>query len=124
MLLLPLAYAAACFFSKRREWQWRGHRFALPGGRMALAQLGLSMLNHLSAAVIAVPTHVPGGLGVLEAVYIGMLGGQVAPSRLLAGLLTFRALYYLVPLACAALLHVLLEVIARRRPRTRVPHAQ
>jgi glycosyltransferase 2 family protein len=141
MLALPLAYVVACFRSKRREWRWRDHAFELPGGRMALAQLGLSTLNwaligaivwllmpralsygtvlatQLSAAVIAVPTHVPGGLGVLEAVFIGVLGGTVPQSALLAGLLTYRALYYLLPLALAAVLHLALELGARRRRR-------
>jgi glycosyltransferase 2 family protein len=139
MLALPLGYAAACFFAKRREWRWRDHAFELPSGRMALAQLAVSTLNwaligaivwllmprelsygtvlatQLSAAVIAVPTHVPGGLGVLEAVFIAVLGGQVPKGQLLAGLLAFRALYYLVPLATAAALHLALEVSARRR---------
>lgn len=146
MAALPLAYAAACFTSKRREWHWRRHRFVLPSGRLALAQIGVSTLNwaligavvwqlmpdalpygtvlatQLSAAVIAVPTHVPGGLGVLEAVFLVLLGNQVHSGRLLAGLLAFRALYYLVPLAVAALLHVALELGARRRRRRTVFH--
>jgi glycosyltransferase 2 family protein len=138
MVALPLAYLAACFFSKRREWRWRDPVFVLPGGRMALAQLGVSTLNWaligtivwlllprelawgtvlatlLSAAVIAVPTHVPGGLGVLEAVFVAVLGDQVAPARLVAALLAYRALYYLVPLALATTLHFYLEALARR----------
>jgi glycosyltransferase 2 family protein len=141
MVALPLAYVAACFFAKRREWAWRAHRFALPSGRLALAQLGLSSLNwaligaivwqlmprelsfgtvlatQLSAAVIAVPTHVPGGLGVLEAVYVGVLGARVPTASLLAALLAFRALYYVLPLAVAAALHLALEFGARRRAK-------
>lgn len=139
MVALPVAYLAACFFAKRREWAWREHRFTLPSGRQALAQLGLSSLNwaligaivwqlmprelgygtvlatQLSAAVIAVPTHVPGGLGVLEAVYVGVLGGRVPTTSLVAALLAFRALYYVLPLAVAAALHLALELGARRR---------
>lgn len=146
MAALPLAYVAACFGSKRREWHWRRHRFVLPSGWLALAQIGLSTLNwaligavvwqlmpdklsygtvlatQLSAAVIAVPTHVPGGLGVLEAVFLVVLGTQVHTGRLLAGLLAFRALYYLVPLAVAVVLHVALELGARRRHRRTVFH--
>jgi len=141
MVALPLAYVAACSLAKRREWAWREHRFTLPSGRLALAQLGLSSLNwaligaivwqlmprelsygtvlatQLSAAVIAVPTHVPGGLGVLEAVYVGMLGARVPTASLLAALLAFRALYYVLPLAVAAALHLALELGARRRAK-------
>jgi glycosyltransferase 2 family protein len=141
MVALPLAYLAACFVAKRREWTWREHRFTLPSGRLALAQLGLSSLNwaligaivwqlmprelgygvvlatQLSAAVIAVPTHVPGGLGVLEAVYVGVLGARVPTPSLLAALLAFRALYYVLPLAVAAALHLALELGARRRAK-------
>jgi uncharacterized membrane protein YbhN (UPF0104 family) len=141
MVVLALAYAAACFRSKRREWHWRQHRFVLPSGRLALAQLALSSLNwaligavvwtllpanlgfgtvlatHLSAAVIAVPTHVPGGLGVLEAVYVAVLGDETTRNQLIAGLLAFRALYYLAPLVVAAALHLLIEAAERRRRR-------
>ena len=139
MAALPLAYVAACFGARRREWRWRAHRFELPSGPLALAQLALSSLNwaligavvwqlmppvlaygrvlatHLSAAVIAVPTHVPGGLGVLEAVFVSVLGRDVPAARLLAGLLVFRSLYYLVPLALATALHLALELGVRRR---------
>jgi uncharacterized membrane protein YbhN (UPF0104 family) len=141
MVVLPLAYVLACWRSTRREWHWREHRFVLPSARMALAQLALSSLNwaligavvwlllpdtlgygtvlatHLSAAVIAVPTHVPGGLGVLEAVYVAVLGDETTRNQLIAGLLAFRALYYLAPLVVAAALHLVLEAAERRRRR-------
>jgi uncharacterized membrane protein YbhN (UPF0104 family) len=143
MVLLPLTYVLACWRSTRREWRWRDHRFVLPSGRMALAQLALSSLNwaligavvwlllpdtlgygtvlatHLSAAVIAVPTHVPGGLGVLEAVYVAVLGDEATRNQLIAGLLAFRALYYLAPLVVAAALHLLIEAAERRRRRAK-----
>jgi glycosyltransferase 2 family protein len=67
--------------------------------------------------VIAVPTHVPGGLGVLEAVYVAVLGARVPTASLLAALLAFRALYYVLPLAVAAALHLVLELGARRRAK-------
>jgi glycosyltransferase 2 family protein len=75
--------------------------------------------THLGAAVIAVPTHVPGGLGVVEAVYLGALGPRASAAALLAALLAFRALYYLVPLALAAALHLAFELAARRRGQPR-----
>ena len=139
MIAVPLAYVVSCFASKKREWRWRDHAFVLPSGRMALAQLGISSLNWsliativwlllpkeltygtvlatlLSAAVIGAATHVPGGLGVLEAVFIAALSGQVPAHTLIAALLAYRALYYLAPLLVAAAMHFTLEAVAKRR---------
>jgi uncharacterized membrane protein YbhN (UPF0104 family) len=137
MLAVPLAYVTLCFRSRRRKWHWRNHAFTLPSGRMALAQIGLSTLNwlligtivwllmpqglgygtvvatQLSAAMLAVPTHIPGGLGVLEGVFVAALGGKAAANGLIAALLAYRALYYLVPLAVGAALYFGLEATAR-----------
>ena len=55
----------------------------------------------LVAAVAGVIAHVPAGLGVLEAVFIALLSHRVPQAELLAALLAYRALYYLVPLALA-----------------------
>jgi phosphatidylglycerol lysyltransferase len=48
-------------------------------------------------------SHVPGGLGVIEAVVILMLP-SVPADALFASLLAYRVVYYLVPLVVAALL--------------------
>jgi hypothetical protein len=138
MAAVSVAYIAACFFSARREWRWRTHTFELPSGPLALAQLGLSSLNWaligtivwmllpaeigwftvlvtlLSAAIVGAATHVPGGLGVLEAVFVSSLGGMVAGPALIAALLAYRALYYLAPLAVAAVMHFVIEAKTRR----------
>jgi hypothetical protein len=138
MLAVPLAYAALCFRSRRRKLHWRNHAFTLPNGRMALAQIGLSTLNwlligtivwllmpreleygtvvatQLSAAMLAVPTHIPGGLGVLEGIFVAAFGRTVEPSALIAALIAYRALYYLVPLAIASALYFFLEATAKR----------
>jgi uncharacterized membrane protein YbhN (UPF0104 family) len=139
MMAVPLAYIGACVFSKRREWHWRKHEFVLPSGRLALAQLALSSLNWsligaivwvllpsglsygsvlvtlLSAAIVGAATHVPGGLGVLEAVFVAALGARVAAPQLIAALLAYRAFYYLAPLAVAAAMHFMIEAKTRRR---------
>jgi glycosyltransferase 2 family protein len=138
MLALPLAYVTLCFRSRRRKLHWRSHAFTLPSGRMALAQIGLSTLNwlligtivwllmppglgygtvvatQLSAAMLAVPTHIPGGLGVLEGIFVAALGHTVETSGLIAALIAYRALYYLIPLAIASVLYFFLEATARR----------
>lgn len=139
LAVVALAYVAACAFSKRRSVSLRGHRFALPSGRTALLQLALSCLNWsliagtiyvllqqrveyltvlsvlLLAAVAGVVTHVPAGLGVLEAVFVALLGTQLAPAQLIGTLLAYRALYYLAPLAIAVVLFLILETRHRNR---------
>lgn len=138
---LIVAYLAACAFSPRRRWSLRGHEIVLPSGAMAGLQLVISMscwmaiaaVIHvllwqqvayltvlgvmLMAAVAGVITHVPAGLGVLEAVFIAGLGGVVPRSELLAALLAYRAVYYLVPLGVAVLAFVLLEARLRSRAK-------
>jgi hypothetical protein len=59
--------------------------------------------------VAGVLTHVPAGLGVLETVFVVLLGDRIPEPELLAALLAYRAIYYLVPLGLAALAWPLLE---------------
>ncbi len=135
--LLALAYVLGCAFAPRRRWQWRGHVFTLPSGRMAVAQLLVSMLNWLTiaavihvllgptvgylvvlgvtlvAAVAGAITHVPAGLGVLEAIFIALLANAMARNDILAALLTYRALYYLGPLLLAVVVYAATEARMR-----------
>ncbi|WP_326542510.1 lysylphosphatidylglycerol synthase domain-containing protein [Pseudorhodoferax sp.] len=139
---MALAYVAACAFSRRRSLTLRGHAFALPSGRTALLQLAMSCTNWsliagtiyvllqgsvdyvtvltvlLLAAVAGVVTHVPAGLGVLEAVFVALLGTQIPPAQLIGTLLAYRALYYLAPLALAVLTFLILELRQKARSRT------
>lgn len=141
LLFFPLAYITLCFLSRRRIAHWRGQALRLPTGLMALAQVGISSANwmligailwvlmpeglayahilatHLSAAVIAATTHIPGGLGAIEAVFVAAFGDAVAQSGLIAALLAYRALYYLVPLVVATALHFGLEAMAASASR-------
>jgi uncharacterized membrane protein YbhN (UPF0104 family) len=134
LTLAALGYVLTCAFSARRSLHLRGHSFTLPSGRMALLQLAMSCLNWslmagavyvllqqqvdfstvltvlLLAAVAGVITHVPAGLGVLEAVFVALLGLQIEPAVLIGALLAYRVLYYLVPLAVAAAAFAVLEL--------------
>ncbi|MFT3717461.1 lysylphosphatidylglycerol synthase domain-containing protein [Pseudorhodoferax sp.] len=138
-----LGYLALCAVAgaAHRSLRLRGHTFRLPSGRMAALQLALSCANWaliaaaihvllrqqvdyptvlavlLLAAVAGVVTHVPAGLGVLEAVFVALLGTQLAPATLIGTLLAYRALYYLAPLALAVVLFLFLELRHRQRPR-------
>jgi uncharacterized membrane protein YbhN (UPF0104 family) len=128
MLAAALAYLALCRLSKRRTLLWRGRTVRLPSARLAALQLGASASNWLLigavvyqllpralpypdvlsvllvAAIAGVIAHVPAGLGVLEAVFVALLSHRVAAGELLAALIVYRALYYLVPLALATTL--------------------
>jgi uncharacterized membrane protein YbhN (UPF0104 family) len=49
----------------------------------------------LSLGVIG---HTPGGLGVFETAMVFALGGTVPPEAAVAALLTYRAIYFILPL--------------------------
>lgn len=68
---------------------------------------------YLLAIVIVLGTHVPGGLGVLELAMISLLS-PTEPEAVLGGILIYRVIYYLLPLAVAAALLGINE-LARRR---------
>jgi len=143
LVLVTLAYLLGCGFATRRSWQWRGHGFTLPSGRIALTQLLMSVLNWLAiaavigvllgdsiaftdvlgalllAAVAGAISHVPAGLGVLEAVFIALLGDAMPTNDILAALLTYRAIYYLAPLAVGLVALATME--SRRRKKNAAP---
>lgn len=127
-LLVVGAYLAASARASGRTWSCRGHALTLPTLPLALVQLALSCANWmlmgavvwtllggrldypavlatlLAAAVAGALTHVPAGLGVVEAVFLAVLGRQLPHGELVGALLAYRALYYLAPLALAAVL--------------------
>ena len=102
-----LGYLGACAFARRRTWAVYGHKVTLPSIRLAAVQLLISCTNWLvmafalyvllqqrvayqevlgvllAAAVAGVITHVPAGLGVLEAVFVALLSGQVPKENCL-----------------------------------------
>jgi phosphatidylglycerol lysyltransferase len=73
----------------------------VPGASLSL--LPTFVLAYAVAIVVAVVTHVPGGIGVFEAVLVACLPAANKP-RLFAALIAYRIIYYLVPLALGALL--------------------
>jgi glycosyltransferase 2 family protein len=105
-----------------------GWRIVLPNLRLTLVQIGIGALDlglvtlamyvllpstplvgfptvmvvFLSATLLGTLSHAPGGLGVIEATMLVGLA-QFQREDLLAALLTFRALYFVLPLALATL---------------------
>ena len=118
-----------------------GWRIALPSRGQALAQIGVASLDLAAASaalfvlvphadpalyptfflgyalaiIVALVSHVPGGLGVFEAVIVATLPDVDRPS-LLAALLAYRVIYYLLPLLLGVIAIVLHEGAAWHRP--------
>ena len=130
MLLLALVCTYALWASLARgTLEIRGWALRAPGPAIGLTQITLGVLDlslscavlwsllpvgaHVhyitflgvyAAAVIAgIISHVPGGVGVFEAVILLTLPG-VPTDALLGSLLAYRAVYYLVPLVFGTLL--------------------
>lgn len=137
LLALAAGYLYACGFAKRRTWSWREHEITLPSLRFAALQVALGATNWalmalliywllpedlfypsvlgilLISCVAGVVAHIPAGLGVLEAVFLALLHGQLSQGSLIATLLGYRTLYYLVPLLLAIIGYLVLEKRAK-----------
>ena len=66
----------------------------------------------LAAQLVALISHVPGGLGVFESLMVLLLG--LPATKVLPALAMFRVIYYLVPLV-GALLVLIVDEISQRR---------
>jgi uncharacterized membrane protein YbhN (UPF0104 family) len=82
----------------------------------------------VSATLLGFASHSPGGLGVFDAAMLyGIMhfDSQFDKEELLAGMLLFRVLYYIVPFVISVMLLLFREVMlgakARREPGLRKP---
>lgn len=138
LVAIALAYLAACAFSRQRSFTLRGHEIELPSLRLASLQIVMGAGNWLLmsgvmfillqqridffsvasvlllAAIAGVITHIPGNLGVLEAVFLALLSQRMPQHELLAGVVAYRVVYYLIPLTVAAAVYVVMEARAKR----------
>jgi uncharacterized membrane protein YbhN (UPF0104 family) len=145
LVAASVGYVAACMRWGDHVWTVRGHELFLPAPGMAALQLFISCVNWsimgglvyvllqgrvpytdvltvlLIGAIAGVIAHVPAGLGVFEFVFIALLSHQISEGRLLAALLGYRAIYYIVPLMAASLLYLAMEIHARKHPSTQRP---
>ncbi|HSI54428.1 MAG TPA: lysylphosphatidylglycerol synthase domain-containing protein [Ramlibacter sp.] len=141
LVMLSLGYIYACYRYGDHTWTVRGHELYLPPWRMALLQMLVSCVNWslmagvifvllqqrvpytdvltvlLIGAIAGVIAHVPAGLGVFEFIFLALLSHQVSEGRLLAALLGYRAIYYIVPLMVASVLYLAMEIHAKKHPR-------
>lgn len=131
LTLLPLAWLAGGLIRRPlRVWRWRvsmpsvatGLRQILVGALdwgLAAAVLYVLMPDELNngfghflaifviAQIIGLVSHVPGGLGVFEAVMLagfGATGNEALAAPILGALAAFRVIYYLLPLCTATVL--------------------
>jgi phosphatidylglycerol lysyltransferase len=56
------------------------------------------------AVALGLLSHVPGGIGVFEAVILLACGGRAPPEQIISALVLYRIIYYLLPLIAAAIL--------------------
>jgi uncharacterized membrane protein YbhN (UPF0104 family) len=150
LVLISIGYLGACVWYGDHTWEWRGHEIYLPPWRMALLQYAISCVNWclmagvifvllgerihyhdvltvlLIGAIAGVVAHVPAGLGVFEFVFVALLSHIVSEGRLIGALLGYRAIYYILPLAIALVMYLVMEWRSkhhRRVQRHREGHA-
>jgi phosphatidylglycerol lysyltransferase len=131
LTLVPVAWLAGGLIKRPlRIWRWRvsmpsvatGVRQILVGAfdwGLAAAVLYVLMPNELNngfghflaifviAQIIGLISHVPGGLGVFEAVMLagfGATGNEALAAPIIGALAAFRVIYYLLPLCMATVL--------------------
>ena len=85
----------------------------LPGERMPLPSFMAFYAIAISASLIS---HVPGGLGVFEAIMLAAALPYLPADAMLGALLLYRALYYVVPLLLATALLAGFELRAGAAP--------
>ena len=138
LIVLLIAYLA---WVTRLRLQGRGVllHFRLPGPMLTLGQTALGVIDvcaaagalyvllpsghgvsyfafaalYSFAAMLGIASHSPGGLGVFEATMIKGVGGSA--DKLLAALLLFRVVYYIVPFVLALALLGAHEAVRRWR---------
>ncbi len=138
LLLGTLGYLAMCVFW-RKPLTLKGEAFTLPTPKIALAQilvawadlvvaanclfvlmpadLGVDFIQFLSlyllAMVAVVISHVPGGTGLFELIILGA-SQTTHPQAVIAALLCFRIICYLLPLLVVAGIILVHEIRLRQ----------
>lgn len=126
LALLVLAWYVVWVWRRPRVIGREGWHVTLPAGRLTLLQIGIGIVDlgfcalamymltpaqpyidfltlavvFISATLLGFASHSPGGLGVFDAAMLVGLS-QFDREQLIAGLLLFRMLYYLIPFALA-----------------------
>lgn len=107
------------------DWALAGTVFFVLVSRALQISYGELLTIYLVAQTAAVLSHVPGGVGVFEAVVMGLfavhaderIAAPAIAASVAASLLVYRIVYYLVPLFAAIALSTVAEVIRSRAKR-------
>jgi glycosyltransferase 2 family protein len=147
--LIVLALYVAWVWTGQRVVGRDGWQVTLPGGPLTLLQIGIGIVDlsfcafamymlmpdephigfvtlavvFVSATLLGFASHAPGGIGVFDAAMLVALW-QYDKEDLLAGLLLFRLLYYIIPFALSLMILGLREVmlgVRASRARARRP---
>ncbi|UMM64677.1 lysylphosphatidylglycerol synthase domain-containing protein [Aristophania vespae] len=139
--VLLLYVVLSCWYKKITFF---GHETELPGWKMALGQISASMADMSATALIiwcligplppettltfgsflgiylvsytaGLVANIPGGLGVFDGAMIAALSPWLPVSHIMATILVFRIMYYLVPLILAGFLFASHEVLLRSK---------
>jgi phosphatidylglycerol lysyltransferase len=141
LVAVSLGYVVAAGV-RRTPLRLRSFELSLPSARLALVQLLISSADwalagaifyvllpsrdvpflivlgaFLSAQLVGLASHVPGGAGVFEGLMILLLKPYFDSTQLVPALIVYRVVYYLVPLA-VALVGLLADELRVRRAHT------
>lgn len=144
LMLVSVAYVLATFFPLP-PIRVRRFELPLPRPRIAVAQLFVSVVDwilagavlyallpaagltflgflgaFLAAQLLALASHVPGGVGVFEGLMILLLKPFLPTGALASALIVYRVVYYLLPLTLALLMLVADELRQRRAQAAKV----
>jgi uncharacterized membrane protein YbhN (UPF0104 family) len=129
VILLVLGCYIAWVWRRPRVIGRQGWQVTLPGGPLTLLQIGIGIVDlaccalamfmllpvepnigfvtlaviFVAATLLGFASHAPGGIGVFDAAMLVALW-QFDKEKLLAGLLLFRLLYYVVPFVLSLLI--------------------
>lgn len=135
LLLIAIYLALAAFV--HRPIRIRNFELPVPRLRLALGQIAVGTTDFLLVSAVlhqmlsaaaevdylaiaatyamanaaAILTHVPGGLGVIEAIVLSLVPG----ANVVGALIAFRAVYYLMPFLIGCTVLVIAEILRRQR---------
>jgi len=146
LILIVLGTYVAWVWRQPRTLGRSGWQVTLPDGPLTLLQIVIGIIDlsfcalamymlvpddpnigfvslaviFVSATLLGFASHAPGGIGVFDAAMLVALW-QFEKEELLAGLLVFRLLYYIIPFALSLVILGVRELILAVRPSQRAP---